>query len=143
MIDGDDYDVWKSHFGETLPLPGAGGGASAQLGEVEAPAEPLAVNGSAGASPSQIPLVDAGIDPRPAAGATIRPWRDAAAMVRSLRTARHDNALLAWLASQTSAARGRYDGDSERWADDRPADESDAGLLERVDAVFQLVGSGG
>ena len=154
-IGPEDYDIWKSHYGETLPM-GAGSRATQQgAGSEEQGAsavEALAADGGV-ARPERLAMgvVGAVFDAHATPFAepqsvppsrAIHPRQDAAAMYRSLRTVRHDDALLAWLSSRSSVARGRYDGNSEWRADDRPANESDAGLLESVDVVFQMVGSG-
>ena len=41
MIDEADYGVWKSHFGQIVPLPGAGSGAAASGEERGASAAPV------------------------------------------------------------------------------------------------------
>jgi hypothetical protein len=63
-------------------------------------------------------------------------------MDRLFQTARRDDELLAWLSASADASRERCGSDLERPADNSASGESDDALVDSVDAVFRLVGSG-
>ncbi len=149
-----DYGVWKSHFGEML-LPGAGsssgfaenqplrvGAISAAARSTGGPeivglAEPAASTNQSPARPGNGATETSATFP-----ATVKPLVKQGPAMRVGLHLQHDDALVAWLSSQSSAERGRRYGDSERSGDDQPADDSGDGWLNHVDAVFELVGSG-
>ena len=160
MIGSEDYGVWKSNFGQTVPA-GVGSGGAVAAGGVARPesstgvvsvafdalttpfAEPQA---SSQLSRAGVPSVDVHV------AASLR---DAEMVVRrgglthvNRKTAVSerlphvaDDALLAWLSSQASIELKPI-GEIELSSNDSQADQTDDEIFERVEAVFQLVGSG-
>jgi hypothetical protein len=113
----EDYQVWKLHYGDLVPMgPGSGGVAT---------------------------MADSMMwhNPRPAAGTSVGARQDAAAVSRNLP---RDEALVAWLEDRIEGARERFDDESDVGGaiveDDNTTDDA---FLDGVDAVFQLVGGGG
>jgi len=146
-IGPEDYDVWKSHFGESLP--GAGGAAAAvtaDVGPLRESTERTAGQASSGtrvesASAPRYDIVASRganfVAGRGPAGASPSRWR-------AVGNSPRDEALVAWLSATKDSGRNRSAAESERIADgtgDASGTEAEGGFLESVDAVFELVGS--
>jgi hypothetical protein len=157
VVDQDDFEIWLAHVGETLAAPGAG-----SLAESITVAAPSNESTSVEISPRSLLRMNQTPVPREATGdeqtASQRnnylpdlvpassPFAHGRPAVRGLLGAelapaasRHDEALMAWLASQ-SATKPQSDAldVDEKWnAED--ANDSDDIHIDSVDQIFLLL----
>ena len=158
----EDYEVWRAHFGETLPLPGAGNGVErasaapvAVLGESTGVVTSLSLyagapiqnaetqrtssEGQAASQRKNPPFVLA------PASSHLSPHRQAVreslGAQRTFAASRADEALVAWLASQPDTRKQFYDDDTaETWASE-VVNGTDDVHVDTVEQVFAQLAS--
>jgi hypothetical protein len=147
IVDAADYVVWRKNLGASIPGAGVGSGAMASTSKPTARAsQPPALPGVRAAESSTIvsarakPPAEPGAVGWPAMSAHVGGLRHAgsrqdAAAILSI-AARHDDALLAWLAARPGDGLAPVFDDELRLCDESFAD-SDAAPYESVDAVFE------
>jgi hypothetical protein len=97
-IDQDDYDVWKAHFGETVP-PGAGSGAQSVAAEDPHPSPLPEGEGIYYAAVGAVGPMDRSHHQGP------RPARRVAAASAAASAPAHDGALATWVAERAQMAK--------------------------------------
>jgi CSLREA domain-containing protein len=145
IIDAGDLDMWKLHFGITVPSPGGGAGAAAaKLASVSTATvvAPRTVSSSpAVSSAASSNALRGAMLASPASSQLAHGTVDVVSLARSaaLDFDRHDAALLALL--NASAGQGLKPADDGLYA---PSDvgSGSAESSDCADAVFELVGSG-
>jgi hypothetical protein len=158
MIGPEDYQVWKDHFGQTFPMEvggggqGSGAGASLALVPVQQPPAPPGVitrdaitNEIAPATRERrLPPAEPGADARMGiTNARQHAVGNARQHAAAMFVARHDDALLAWLASTTDRPRANRHITADRFDDvDEPRDLNDTNRneLDKIDHAFALAG---
>ncbi len=151
IVNAADYTVWRNNLGATLPMSGSGGASVVAL-QVDTVLQPssgtLAV--AAAHYDVAVPVGTSAVTSDSSAGAS--PSRARLASV--VRDSARDDALVAWLSASRDRGRHRWHANLERFADsaggatgthaDGRTDDAacDGGLLEHLDAAFELVGGG-
>jgi hypothetical protein len=130
-IGPEDYDIWKSHFGETL-VQGTGSSFPHSLSTQPEPtaAEPSTFGERQATKPTDRTTV------WPGRAATASPVRSPSP-VRPLESPQRDEALLAWLAASAEVNPSSGIGEFERFEANTESEE----FLDSVSAVFQLLGN--
>ncbi len=115
IVDETDYGVWRSNFGNFLP-PASASGAAADGSEVAPASQPTALQEVGAVTVLPLPV-----------SVTVQPsHRDVrTAGTTPASTARHDVALLAWLASRGDSSRQFGDDGSSDLADGRTEPSTD------------------
>ena len=159
VVDQDDYGVWRAHFGQTLPPPGAGSGASsasasaalfAPVGEAQIAAASLSF--SVGEPNQTVVLPGTSGDKRAAsqrenlppvlvsASSPFAPYRPAirgsVAAQPTLAASPRDEALVAWLASQPGAKKQFDDFGTAETLTSEDASNADEVEMDSIEQVF-------
>jgi hypothetical protein len=162
-VGSEDYDVWRAHFGQSLPPPGAGSG----LGNAPASTAPIAlVDESTGVATSTSSFIDErdqivempitsgenqaanqrkGLSPVLApASSPFAPDRPAVRrsvnVQRTFAVSRSDDALVAWFFSQLVTKQFEEMGATETWASEDVSSADDV-YMDSVEEAFAQLSS--
>jgi len=137
-----DYNLWKNNFGATLPASGTGSGAGSFVNKPATCDEPQG-------DPANVFAVSR-VSVKPPVELGAAAWNGIATQMRGSNPAvlpeavasmgassrRHDDALLAWLASQPDGQSRRGDFEIKIMQEDQTTDEPTEFPFDAVDKVF-------
>jgi hypothetical protein len=142
FVDEGDYDVWKSHFGESLPDMGAGSAAAmtvdlAASNDSDSGGEPV-VSSSSVTEPVTAPSIVVGIAPSPTRTGIDARYVTRRTAATAHAAAVHNDALIAWLNSHAPSPTMHELQDASPF-DCRARDHTDA-IDVVIDAAFAELG---